>query len=47
MSNNKNEDQKVNPKPIPIDLDELLKQITPDNLHDPIDFCPPQGKEVW
>jgi antitoxin MazE len=29
------------------DLDELLDQITPDTLHDEVDFGPPVGKEVW
>jgi antitoxin MazE len=28
-------------------LDELLAGITPENLHEEIDFGPPQGKEVW
>jgi antitoxin MazE len=25
----------------------LLKGITPKNLHDSIDFAPPEGKETW
>ena len=29
------------------DLDELLKGITSKNKHDPVDFGPPSGKEVW
>ena len=29
------------------DLDELLAQITPENLPDPIDWGPPVGREVW
>jgi len=29
------------------DLDELLKGITAKNRHDPVDFGPPSGKEVW
>jgi antitoxin MazE len=29
------------------DLDELLKGITSKNRHDPVDFGPPSGKEVW
>lgn len=29
------------------DLDELLAQITPDNLPDPIDWGPPVGREIW
>ena len=28
-------------------LDELLTQITPESLHDEIDFGKPVGKEVW
>ena len=28
-------------------LDELLAQITLENLHDEIDFGKPIGKEVW
>ena len=28
-------------------LDELLAQITLENLHDEIDFGKPVGKEVW
>jgi antitoxin MazE len=29
------------------DLNVLLKGITPKNLHDSIDFAPPEGKETW
>ena len=29
------------------DLDDLLKGITPKNLHEAVDFGPPEGKEVW
>jgi antitoxin MazE len=29
------------------DLDDLLKGITAKNLHGPIDFGPPEGKEAW
>ncbi len=29
------------------DLDDLLKGITSENLHEAVDFGPPQGKEVW
>ena len=29
------------------DLDTLLKGITSKNQHDPVDFGPPMGKEVW
>jgi antitoxin MazE len=28
-------------------LDELLSQVTPESLHDEIDFGAPLGKEVW
>lgn len=28
-------------------LDELLARITPESLHEEIDFGPPQGKEIW
>jgi antitoxin MazE len=28
-------------------LDDLLKKINKDNLHDEVDFGSPQGKEVW
>ncbi len=28
-------------------LDDLLKAITTKNLHEAVDFGPPQGKEVW
>jgi antitoxin MazE len=28
------------------DLDQLLDRITPENLHDPVDFGGPVGKEV-
>jgi antitoxin MazE len=29
------------------DLDDLLKQVRRDNLHELIDFGPPVGGEVW
>ncbi len=29
------------------DLQELLAQITPENLHDPVDWGPPVGREIW
>ena len=29
------------------DLDELVKAITPGNLHEEVDFGGPVGKEVW
>jgi len=28
-------------------LKQLLERITPDNLHDTVDWGAPQGKEVW
>ncbi len=31
----------------PYDLSSLLKGITSKNRHDPVDFGPPSGKEVW
>lgn len=33
--------------PSSYDLNELLDQITPENLHDPIDWGPPVGREIW
>jgi antitoxin MazE len=29
------------------DLDDLLNGITAKNLHEPIDFGSPAGKEIW
>ena len=29
------------------DLEDLLKQITPENLHEAVDFGPPCGNEAW
>ena len=29
------------------DLSQLLKKITPENLHQEVDFGRPVGKEVW
>ncbi len=29
------------------DLDELVKAITPENLHEEVDLGGPVGKEVW
>ncbi len=31
----------------PYDLGVLLKGITSKNRHEPVDFGPPSGKEVW
>ena len=28
-------------------LDDLLKEITKDNIHEEIDFGVPEGREVW
>ena len=33
--------------PAPPDLDELLAQVTDDNLHGEVDFGPAAGREVW
>lgn len=30
-----------------LSLDDLLARVTPENLHGPIDWGPPVGKEVW
>ena len=29
------------------DLHDLLKGITAKNLHEPVDFGTPEGKEIW
>lgn len=34
-------------RPKRMSLEDLLAGITPENLHEEIDFGPPQGKEVW
>ena len=34
-------------KPNEYTLDELLKQITPENLHGETDWGPPVGNEIW
>ncbi|MFE5321771.1 AbrB/MazE/SpoVT family DNA-binding domain-containing protein [Paenibacillus sp. NPDC056579] len=34
-------------KPKSITLDELLSQITPDNVHTEISTGEPQGRETW
>jgi antitoxin MazE len=37
-------------EPVPrkeYDLSELLKGITPENLHEEVDFGRPVGKEAW
>ena len=28
-------------------LEELMKQVTPENIHPEIDFGPPKGNEIW
>ncbi len=28
-------------------LDDLIDRITPDNLHDPVEWGSPVGKEIW
>ena len=30
-----------------LDLQELLAQITPDNLHGEVNFGKPTGREIW
>ena len=37
--------ERVSPKAVT--LEWLLEGITPENLHEEIDFGPPVGKEVW
>jgi hypothetical protein len=34
-------------KPREDDLDELIRRITPENIHDAVDWGAPLGKEVW
>ncbi len=34
-------------RPFKVSLDELLKQITPENMHGEIDWGAPEGKEAW
>jgi antitoxin MazE len=34
-------------RPQPITLEWLLAGITPDNLHEEVDFGPPVGREFW
>ena len=29
------------------DLDRMLDQMTPETIHDEMDFGPPVGREVW
>jgi antitoxin MazE len=29
------------------DLNDLIGRITKQNLHEPVDFGPSQGKEIW
>jgi antitoxin MazE len=36
----------IEPKPR-FTLDELLAEVTPENIHEEIDFGPAVGKEVW
>jgi len=31
----------------PVTLEELLKDVTAENLHDEVDTGPPVGREVW
>jgi len=34
-------------QPAPYDLDALIADITPSNLHGEVDFGPSVGKEAW
>ena len=34
-------------RPRDYDLDELIRAITPENVHEPVDFGKPIGREVW
>ncbi len=35
------------PLPKQYTLEELLSQVTPENLHEETDWGPPQGREFW
>ena len=37
----------IDPAPDEDDLDTLLTQITPENVHDEVSFGPPAGKESF
>ncbi len=43
------EDGRIIIEPIPAgyDLNEMLASMTADTLHEPVDFGPAMGKEVW
>jgi antitoxin MazE len=34
-------------RPPKYDVDKLIAAISPENLHEPVDFGPPAGKEAW
>jgi len=34
-------------RPVSRRLDELLAGVTPENIHDEVDFGTPQGREAW
>lgn len=38
---------RVKPCRRPPSLSDLLERITPDNLHEELDFGKPQGRESW
>jgi antitoxin component of MazEF toxin-antitoxin module len=38
--------RKISYKPVP-SLEELLRQVTPENRHPEIDWGPPVGAEEW
>lgn len=38
----------IEPVPEPAySLEKMLSQITPDTMHEPVDFGKPVGKEIW
>lgn len=43
----KKPDEPKQAPPTEYSFDELLAQITPENIHEEIDFGPPVGKEFW
>lgn len=47
LQRNAGRDEVEVPRAAEYDLVELVKKITPDNLHSEFDFGDPVGKEVW
>ena len=44
------EDGRIVIEPIRVktyNLDSLLSKVTPENIHEAVDFGPPVGKEIW